>query len=70
MSGFAEVVDCVQQFDYEELVELNELTNKYIIELKREQIVLAHNESIKENNNGKLHFSSDFNELNSILDSI
>jgi hypothetical protein len=70
MSGFAEVVDCVQQFDYEELVELNELTNKYIIELKRERIVLAHNESIKENNNGKLHFSSDFNELNSILDSI
>ena len=44
MSGFAEVVDCVQKFDYEELVELNELTNKYIVELKREQIVLAHNE--------------------------
>jgi hypothetical protein len=70
MNGFAEVVDCVQQFDYEELVELNELTNKYIIELKREQITLAHKESMDEYNLGKLNFSSDTSELELILDSL
>lgn len=70
MSGFAEVVDEVQKFDFEELVELNELTNKYIIEMKRDEIILAHNESIEEYEAGKLHFTSDIDELESILDSL
>ncbi len=70
MHDFADVVDKVQEFDYEELVELQELTNKYIIEMKRDQIEIAHKESMEEYNSGKLHFTSDINELESILDSL
>ena len=68
MSNFSDVIEEVKNFDYEELQELNFITSKYLIEIEREKLLQSHNESVKEYKEGKLKFSSDFNELKSMLE--
>ena len=68
MCNFSEVIEEVKNFDYEELQELNFITSKYLNELERNKILQSHLDSIKEYQEGKLKFSSDFNELKKMLE--
>jgi hypothetical protein len=68
MSNFSEVVEVVKNFDFEELQELNFITSKYLSEIERDKLLQSHIESLKEYQEGKLIFSSDFNELKKMLE--
>lgn len=67
MSNFSAVIEEVKKFDYEELQELNFITSKYLDEIERDKILKSHQDSIKEFQDGKLKFSSDFIELKKML---
>lgn len=69
MNSFSDIVEDVKQLNYDELQELNFVTNKYIAEIERDKIKQAHEDSLDEYDSGKLKFSSDFNEIRNILDS-
>jgi len=70
MSNFSDVVEEVKKFDYESLMELNFITKKYIEDLERERLLKSHQEAVKEYQDGKLKFTSDFNELKKMLDEL
>jgi len=70
MSNFSGIIEDVKKLDYDELQELNFITGRYIAEIERQKIKQAHKESVEEYKSGKLKFSSDFNELKSILESV
>ena len=67
MGNFSEIIEEVKNFDYEELQELNFITSKYLDEIEREKIYQSHLNSVNEYENGKMKFSSDFNELKNML---
>lgn len=67
MIVFADIVEEVKQLDYEELIELQSITEKLKIECERQKLYNSHIESMKEYENGELTFTSDFNELKKIL---
>ena len=68
MNSFADIVEDVKKLDFEEIKELNLITEKYLIELERDMLLESHKQSIIEYKSGKLKFSSDINELKEILD--
>ncbi len=68
MNNFADVIEDVKKLDYQQLQELNFITNKYINEMERDNILKSHKDSLKEYKNGKLEFSSDLDKLKKMLD--
>lgn len=68
MSNFADVIENIKKFDYEELQELNFLTSKYINDFERTKLLDSHIEAINEYDNGDLNFSSDINTLKEMLE--
>lgn len=68
MSTFAETIENVKKFDYDELRELKILTSKYINEIERDKLLKSHKDSIKEFKAGELEFSSDLNKLKAMLE--
>ena len=70
MNTFAELVNEIQQLSMEELEELHSLTEKYLIELRREQFLKDHEASLKEYREGKLIFTNDIKKLREQLDNL
>jgi hypothetical protein len=68
MSTFAETIENVKKFDYDELRELKILTSKYINEIEREKLLKSHKDSIQEFEAGELEFSSDLSKLKAMLE--
>ena len=70
MSNLYSIVEEIKNLDFEELQEINFITSKYMIEKEREKLLQSHLESIDELKEGKLKFSSDFNELKRSIESL
>ena len=70
MKNFNELIDSVKELDYDEILELNNLTKNYLIEKKREKIYEDHLESQIELNNGNIKFTSDIDDLMNQLDEL
>jgi len=70
MKTFASILEDIKQLSFEEKKELLEITKKYLIEEARNRIYSEHHESLKELQEGKLHFSDDINDLKDDLENI
>lgn len=68
MNTLANIVEEVKHLSLEEMEELRHLTERYIVEKRRQEFASDHEESLKEYKGGKLTFSSDINELRKSLD--
>jgi hypothetical protein len=67
-TNFAGVVDEVQELSLDEKAELKELLESYIIEERRDEILRACEEGRKEQEEGKLVFTSNVDDLMASLD--
>lgn len=65
---FAQITEEVYSLDYENKLELKTLIDKYIIEDRRKSILVNHLDAVKMADNNELKFSSDTNELLSMLE--
>jgi hypothetical protein len=70
MLVFADLIEDVKKLKYEELEELRLVTDKYIADLDRKNILQSHLDAIEEHKADNLHFSSDINELKQMLDNV
>lgn len=70
MSNFNDVVESIKKLNYDEILEVNNITNKFLTEMKREELLNDHNETLNELKKGKLKFSSNVDELMNELDNI
>jgi hypothetical protein len=66
--SFSEITEEIYSLDYENKLELKTLLEKYLIEDRRNEMLIQHQDAVKMANNGELHFSSDTDELLSILE--
>jgi hypothetical protein len=67
MSDFAELVEDVKSLQYDELIELQAITEKLKVKFEREELLKSHLESVQSYNNNELTFSSDFNAIKNTL---
>lgn len=70
MSNFNDVVESIKKLNYDEILEVNNITNKFLTEMKREELLNDHKESLNEYQKGKLKFSSNVDELMNELDKL
>ena len=70
MNTFANLVDEVRNLEYEELIELNEISKKRQIELEREELALDHKETMAQYRNDELFFTSDISILKNELSNL
>lgn len=70
MNTFANLVDEVRNLQYEELIELNEISKKRQIELEREEFALSHKETMAQYRNKELFFTSDIDILKNELSNL
>ncbi|MBM2816501.1 MAG: hypothetical protein HW421_3263 [Ignavibacteria bacterium] len=66
--SYTEIAEEIYSLDYENKLELKTLIEKYLIEDRRKEILLQHQEAIKMAKNGELVFSGNTYELLSILE--
>jgi hypothetical protein len=64
---FDDIVDKIYSLPLEEKVELKNLLENNIAESRRNEIALNYSDARKQENSGKLKFSSDINELKNML---
>jgi hypothetical protein len=64
---FVDVVEDVKQLSIEEKIELKDLIDSYLIEECREEIYQNYEQSKANFADGKLQFSSNFDELEAML---
>ncbi len=67
-TNFAEVVEDVKQLSFDEKRELKDLLEIYLIKERRQQIFENGEQSKQESQNGELKFSSNPDELRTVLD--
>ena len=70
MNTFANLVDEVRNLQYDELIELNEISKKRQIELEREEFALEHKETMAQYHNKELFFTSDMDILKNELSNL
>lgn len=64
---FVEIVEEVKQLTIEEKLELKHLLDNYLVDERRDEILKNYQESRMENEEGRLPFSSNLNELEAML---
>lgn len=62
------LIESVKSLSSEEKKELNFLIEKYLIEERREEIYRNYQNSLKEDREGRLEFSSDINKLREMME--
>mgnify|MGYP001080581635 CR=1 FL=1 len=70
MIDFNEIIENIQNLEYEQILEVNSLTKNYLDEMNRNNIYLDHIESKKELESGDIKFTSDLDTLSMELDSL
>ena len=66
--SFSDVVEAIKELSTEEKQEIQLLLNQYLREEHREEIYQNFQSARKEQQNNRLQFSSDINELQQMLD--
>ena len=67
MTVFSDIVDEVRNLRYDEIVELQSITNRIRIDFERDELYKSHLESMAEYNKGELVFTSDINSIKNML---
>ena len=67
MKKFAEIVEDVQKLNGEQLEELHDLTEKYLVEQKRNEILVSYKKAKSDYKKGKLKGSRKMDELKKML---
>lgn len=66
--SFADITEEVYSLDYEEQLELKTLLDKYIVENRRAELLLQHQDALRMASAGELVFSDNTDELLKMLD--
>jgi hypothetical protein len=66
--SYDEITEEIYSLDYEYKLELKTLIEKYLIEDRRKEILIQHQDAIQMANNNELYFSDNTNELLDILE--
>jgi hypothetical protein len=67
-TAFVDIVETVKQLSTDEKIELKGLLDNYLVEERRGHIQQNYEESVREDSDGNLRFSSNLTELEEMLD--
>ena len=70
MNTFANIVEEIQNLSTDEIHEIHVITEKYLIERRRDEFLKNHEESMNEFLEGKMKFTSNVDELMAKLENL